>query len=68
MAGPKLLFLDEAVEFTGEEALEFRAARTAGGYRVESVIFLAEAPEVEGPIDAARDAEGRSYTVCLGVC
>jgi hypothetical protein len=42
----KLLFLDDPVEFAGGERVEFRAARTAAGYRAESVIFLAEEPEV----------------------
>jgi len=41
----KLLFLDDLIEFAGGETVEFRAARTAAGYRVESVIFLAERPE-----------------------
>jgi hypothetical protein len=42
----KLLFMDEPVTFAGDETLEFRAGQAAGGYRVESVIFLAEKPEV----------------------
>jgi hypothetical protein len=42
----KLLFMDEPLTFTGDETLEFRAGQAAGGYRVESVIFLAAKPEV----------------------
>ncbi|MBM3472193.1 MAG: fibronectin type III domain-containing protein, partial [Armatimonadetes bacterium] len=42
----KLLFMDEPIAFAGDETLEFRAGQAAGGYRVESVIFLAEKPEV----------------------
>ncbi|MBM3500204.1 MAG: fibronectin type III domain-containing protein, partial [Armatimonadetes bacterium] len=42
----KLLFLNEPITFAGGEALEFRAGQGPGGYRVESVIFLADRPEV----------------------
>ncbi len=42
----KLAFLDEPVEFAAGDTLEIRPGREAGGYRIESVIFLAEKPEI----------------------